>query len=159
MNDQSGGFEITEFPFFTFLFADLHAHLIVIPFALLSVSLTFALYTKILKNDSYYGQFLLALLLGIILGSIRIINTWDFPTQLLLSTFIIFFGYLLYSKKTRLERLSLSECPGLKDPSLHTLTQTLPKLKWLDLRYCRNITRKAIKQLCFVQNEEPTIIP
>ena len=108
MNDQSGGFEITEFPFFTFLFADLHAHLIVIPFALLSVSLTFALYTKILKNDSYYGQFLLALLLGIILGSIRIINTWDFPTQLLLSTFIIFFGYLLYSKKTRLERLSLS---------------------------------------------------
>ena len=58
-----------------------------------------------------------------------------------------------------LERLSLSECPGLKDPSLHTLTQTLPKLKWLDLRYCRNITRKAIKQLCFVQNEEPTIIP
>ena len=108
MNDQSGGFEITEFPFFTFLFADLHAHLIVIPFALLSVSLTFALYTKILKNDAYHGQFLLALLLGIILGSIRIINTWDFPTQLLLSTFIIFFGYLLYSKKTRLERLILS---------------------------------------------------
>ncbi len=108
MNDQSGGFEITEFPFFTFLFADLHAHLIAIPFALLSVSLTFALYIKILKNDAYFGQFLLALLLGSILGVIRIINTWDFPTQLLLSSFIIFFGYLLYSKNTKLERVFLS---------------------------------------------------
>ena len=108
MNDQSGGFEITEFPFFTFLFADLHAHLIAIPFALLSISLTFALYTKILKNDAYYGQFLLALLLGFIIGAIRIINTWDFPTQILLSSFIIFFGYSLYSKNSRLERLILS---------------------------------------------------
>lgn len=30
-----------------------------------------------------------------------------------------------------LERLSLSQCPGLTDPSLHVLTQTLPELTWL----------------------------
>ena len=28
-----------------------------------------------------------------------------------------------------------------------------------DLRYCKNITRKAIKQLCFVQEEIPIILP
>ncbi|MFL2665505.1 MAG: DUF2298 domain-containing protein [Dehalococcoidia bacterium] len=108
MNAQSGGFEITEFPFFTFLFADLHAHLIAIPFALLSISITFAIYTKILRNDGFYGQIFLALLLGLILGAIRIINTWDFPTQLLIIIFIIFFGYLLYSTKPKLESIFFS---------------------------------------------------
>ena len=75
---------ITEFPAFTFLFADLHAHAIALPFA--AVTLCLALACALVRPDErgrapgWARLFLLALLVG----GLRVINTWDFPTYALI---------------------------------------------------------------------------
>ncbi len=77
------GNEITEFPFFTFLFADLHAHLIAIPMALLALGLSLTLYVGIVHGQSCWQEpWSGVLALGLTIGALRITNTWDYPTQL-----------------------------------------------------------------------------
>lgn len=82
------GNEITEFPFFTFLFADLHAHMIAIPFTLLvlGVALTI-LWSK--SGWSISGVVRLGAI-GFAVGALRVINTWDYPTYLILSAGAIY---------------------------------------------------------------------
>ena len=84
------GHEITEFPFFTFLFADLHAHLMAIPFTLLALGLALALVlgARSDRGGSRLGVGLheaaLLAMLGVTVGALRTINAWDFPTYLLI---------------------------------------------------------------------------
>ncbi len=78
-------FTINEFPFFSFLFADLHPHMIGIPFTIFLLALVFAL----LRRSPQDGRFSLdslplLLLLGLSLGSVAVINTWDLPTYFLI---------------------------------------------------------------------------
>ena len=93
---------ITEFPFFTFLFADLHAHLIVIPFDLLALGLALALVLGPIRGTGWPRMVGLFLLLALTVGSLRAINTWDYPTYLLVGI-----GALLVMEYTRARQLSL----------------------------------------------------
>ena len=70
---------INEFPFFTFVYADLHAHLMSLPFTLaaLGIAAHAALNRAQLK---WYDLGIAAM----VLGSLRAINTWDYPTYLAL---------------------------------------------------------------------------
>ena len=89
------GNEITEFPFFTFLFADLHAHLMALPFTILVVGVALAVVLR--ARDPERGSGRLAgmgwgmtdvvqvAVLGVAVGALRPLNTWDYPTYLLLS--------------------------------------------------------------------------
>ena len=86
------GFEITEFPFFTFLFADLHAHLMALPLTLLVLGLG----TSSLLG-AYDGASLRARLpalagLGLALGALWATNAWDGPTYLGLSIVLLGVG-------------------------------------------------------------------
>ncbi len=77
------GFEITEFPFFTFLFADLHAHLMAVPFTLLALGLSLSVVLR--RSGSSLSWVLLLAVLGLAVGVLRLINTWDYPTYLVLA--------------------------------------------------------------------------
>ena len=113
------GHEITEFPFFTFLFGDLHAHLMALPFTLLAIGLSLAVVmsgraetpsfprrkasqpsfrTKPESSGAEGPAWIAALsgtwgpaelarlaLLGLAVGSLRAINTWDVPVYMLLA--------------------------------------------------------------------------
>ena len=85
---------ITEFPFFTFLFADLHAHMIVIPVTLLVIGLL----TAIFLGRSDRGPILTACaaaVTGVALGSLFAINSWDYPAYVLLTVGIFGLSSLL----------------------------------------------------------------
>jgi len=77
-------FHITEFPFFTFLFADLHAHMMVIPFTLLVIGLGLNLVVG-LRDGGRLWTVVSAAALALGLGSLWVVNAWDFPSYLVLT--------------------------------------------------------------------------
>ncbi|MEE8443625.1 MAG: DUF2298 domain-containing protein, partial [Dehalococcoidia bacterium] len=81
-----GQISITEFPYWSFLFADLHAHLIAIPFALLVVGLSLNLVLAADGPGLRWRRLALPLaVLALTVGSLAAINTWDYPSYLLLA--------------------------------------------------------------------------
>lgn len=91
---------ITEFPFFTFLYADLHAHMIALPITLLVLGWI----TSIILGKGRWGtaqgrlpdwSLLASLMVGsIAVGALRPTNTWDFPTYLVLA--LVALGYAFF---------------------------------------------------------------
>ncbi|WP_352428207.1 DUF2298 domain-containing protein [Thermoflexus sp.] len=73
---------ITEFPYFTFLYADLHAHMLAFPLQLAALLIGLGWLRTSRWED---GPGRLALGLGaLVVGALRPTNTWDYPTHLLL---------------------------------------------------------------------------
>ena len=97
-------FSINEFPYWSFLFADLHPHLIGIPFAALFLALLLVL---ILDFDVNWGRawghgLLLLFLFGLLLGTMASVNLWELPTYFGLAVLA-----LLISQFRRMGRVSL----------------------------------------------------
>lgn len=99
------GYEITEFPFFTFLFGDLHAHLMAIPLTLLVIGL--GIHTTILgaKKTSFIPRVSSACLLGFSVGAVWVTNSWDFPIYLLLSATLAVMGEYYLHRRVNLHFL------------------------------------------------------
>ena len=75
---------ITEFPFFSFLFADLHAHMMAIPFIVLVAGLSLNFAVGFRRLGWAWDAVALAAL-GLAVGSLWLINSWDYPSLLLLA--------------------------------------------------------------------------
>ena len=72
---------ITEFPFFTFLYADLHAHMINLPLTVLALAwgLSWVLAAAKRTEISWQGRMLGIGVGALALGVLGPTNTWDFP--------------------------------------------------------------------------------
>jgi len=75
-------YTINEFPFFSFLFADLHPHMIGIPVTILGLALL--LQVTLDRSWSSRPPLMLGVAIMLSLGAMAAINTWDLPTYLAL---------------------------------------------------------------------------
>ena len=106
---------ITEFPFFTFLFADLHAHLIAMPLTFLSMSAALAVVqrrrseapagTKRSGWRGWMGILGLLLLWALTIGAMRTTNAWDVPPHLLVALGALVIGEA--SRRRRSDRIHM----------------------------------------------------
>ncbi len=84
-NHVETAFHITEFPFFTFLFADLHAHMMSMPFALLALAVGFSLISGLTRPSlRRLWPWATVASLGLAVGSLWAINSWEYPAYALL---------------------------------------------------------------------------
>jgi YYY domain-containing protein len=99
---------ITEFPFFTFLYGDLHAHMIALPLTLLALGWAVALALRAPEQaaggqgaagrakrwGSAPDMVLLFAVGALSIGVLRPTNTWDWPTYLFLGMLaLVFYNY------------------------------------------------------------------
>lgn len=97
---------ITEMPFFTFLYGDLHAHMISMSIMLFVIFFVFNEVAVARNDERSVSVILLALIVGgISVGMLRAINTWDWPTFLLLG--VLGLGYAWWRRYETINRVSL----------------------------------------------------
>ena len=105
--DESG--PINEMPAFTFLFADLHAHMMALPFTLLALALGLTVvqgssrFTWSRDHNPWWRdmeEVLLLSLLALTTGALWPTNTWDYPTYIMVTAIAL--GLREYKRHGRL---------------------------------------------------------
>ena len=89
---------ITEFPYFSLLYADLHAHLLALPVTLLALALAVAIVLGRGRWKSFWGGGMWFFLSALAIGALRPTNTWDMPTYLALGVVAILYAWGRYYK-------------------------------------------------------------
>ena len=94
---------INEFPYWSFMYADLHPHMIGIPFSLFFLALTLTLlnsYHLDWRRNWLYGTLLVGGI-AFTLGVLAVVNLWDLPTYFGLG--ILTLAVTLYRRQGRLK--------------------------------------------------------
>jgi len=87
---------INEYPFWSFVFADLHAHVLAMPFAVSLVALLLLWVRRPRESRHTSLQTTLALLVlsALMLGAISVTNGWSMPTYVALTAVVLAFSLL-----------------------------------------------------------------
>jgi len=131
------GQAITEMPMFTFVYGDLHAHMISMPMQLILLGL---LFNEILlagaDTRSRWVRTLAILLIGVMVGMLRATNTWDWITYIILGTVGIGLAWWLAWK--RITRRSLIDAAWRVGGFLATtFIAVMPFTTWYSTSYSR----------------------
>jgi len=70
---------INEFPSFSFLLGDLHAHVLALPFTVLALGFALQIALRGPRGDVVWRAVLEALVIGLSLGALYAINSWSYP--------------------------------------------------------------------------------
>lgn len=97
---------INEMPFFTFLYADLHAHMIAMPLMLFAMAFVYSeLMAAGRDRRRLFAQALAIFLGALAVGLLFPTNTWDFPTFIILS--VLGLGYAWWLRWEKFTRWSM----------------------------------------------------
>ena len=81
---------ITEFPFFTGLYADLHAHVVALPLTVATIAICLAIATTQLRESPFLPAVARLIALALLLGTLSTTNAWDVPVYAALGIVSIF---------------------------------------------------------------------
>jgi len=101
------GEPITEFPMFTFLYADLHAHMIALPITLLVLAWAISVILGKWRWSYHREEFswlnfgTVIIFGGLTIGALRPTNTWDLPTYMVLACLAILYSGVKYAPAPR----------------------------------------------------------
>jgi YYY domain-containing protein len=96
---QALDYTITEFPFFSFYFGDLHPHLMALPFALLNLGLLANMFFSQRPWSLSLSLLPALLVMALSLGALGFLNTWDFLVYFFL--FLMVLSIHTYALKGR----------------------------------------------------------
>jgi uncharacterized membrane protein/sugar lactone lactonase YvrE len=99
---------INEFPAFSFILADMHPHVMVLPIWMLALYFLIALARRRVHRGRDWGDGLprgpgawtMLVIVGLIIGSLYTTNTWDYPTFLLLTLAVLALPYLAFQLRS-----------------------------------------------------------
>ena len=92
----SSGGPITEFPLFTFIYSDLHAHLIALMITILAIAWALSVLLARAHWKNHFDTAAGLLLGGLIIGALKPTNTWDFYTYLILGAVVLVYAVWRY---------------------------------------------------------------
>jgi YYY domain-containing protein len=91
---------ISEFPAFSFVLADLHPHLMALPYAIVALAVAW-MFLTLPNSDLVREHWPRLAFAGGVIGSLYALNAWDFPTYLLVGILALLWGSAMRSARER----------------------------------------------------------